>query len=137
MDDYYWIINRGHSVCYVRKFICQHSRVLYLFSGSNGRYLWMLKYWALIESMGLCVVCFWTYFRATFTCCNVFGFFWTKDMQTASPPQKWSVFLWKIRNVLNRMEEEIKKKCDFYSSVYGWKLIENRPYFGYKNDNNS
>ena len=59
-------------------------------------------------------------------------------MQTRPPPPSEVVkfFLWKMRNVLNRMKNEMKKISDCYFSSYGWKFIENWGDFEYKNDHN-
>ena len=51
-----------------------------------------------------------------------------KDTQTPLPSEMVR-FLWKMRNMLNRMKIEVKIFCDFYFSSYGWFIYYGRVIF--------
>ena len=52
-------------------------------------------------------------------------------------PHKWSDFYERCIMCWIEWKNEIIFFCDFYFSSYGWKLIENWPYLGYKSVHNS
>ena len=69
---------------------------------------------------------------------TIFGFFRrTKGGIQTPPPSEVVRFLWKMRNVLKRMKNDINFFSNFYFSSYGWKFIKNWGNFEYKYDLNS